>query len=183
MNNFGRIARSTDYYVCDIEYRHEKKQFDLVAVYWPSEPKERKEAKDRQLVFIEMKYGDNALEGSSGVYSHIKDVNQFLLQREDVKAFKKDMVDVFNQKRFLGLVDCGKDLESFSDERPVLLLVLADHDPGSSKLREILDALPDSPHAELRIATASFMGYGLYQQGIHTIDETRKHFEDYIHSS
>ena len=41
-NNFGSIARSTDYYICDIEYRSEYGQFDMVAVHWPSEPGVRK---------------------------------------------------------------------------------------------------------------------------------------------
>ena len=39
----------------------------------------------------------------------------------------------------------------------------------------------DSLHAELRVTTASFMGYGLYDQGTHTVDETHRRFSDYIY--
>ena len=181
-NNYGRIARSTDYYICDIEYQNESSRFDLVAVHWPSKREKRRKTKDRRLVFIEMKYGDNALERSAGIKSHIEKVNKFLSDPDKLTNIKEEMVAVFNQKRCLGLLDCGKNLASFSsDEKPLLLLVFANHDPDSKRLCRALDALPDSPHAELRIATASFMGYCLYDQGIHTIDEARRRFSDYIY--
>ena len=180
-NNYGCIARSTDYYICDIEYQNESSRFDLIAVHWPSKSSKRKKAEDRRLVFIEMKYGDGALDGSAGIKSHIEKVNKFLSDPGKLGNFKKDMVAVFNQKRDLELLDCGKNLESFSDEQPLLLLVFANHDPEKSGLRSVLANLSDSPHAELRVATASFMGYGLYDQGIHTIDEARRRFSDYIY--
>ena len=59
-NNFGSIARSTDYYICDIEYQSEWGRFDLIAVHWPSRPATRKQPHGRRLVFIEMKYGDGS---------------------------------------------------------------------------------------------------------------------------
>ena len=195
-NNFPRLAspsdreqtsagpaRSTDYYICDIEYASAYGRFDLIAVHWPSNPTTRKRAEDRRLVFVEMKYGDgdSQLDGTSGIRSHVKDVNCFLSQA-DIGSFKKDMMEVFNQKRRLGLVDCGKDLCSFSDEAPMLLLVLAHHDPDHAKLAEVLDRLPDSRHADVAIATASFMGYGLYDQAIHTLEEAQARFGDYIHT-
>ena len=48
----------------------------------------------------------------------------------------------------------------------MLMLVLANHDPEKSKLRSALASLPPSPHAEVRIATATLMGYGLYDPGV-----------------
>ena len=169
-NNFGRIARSTDYYICDVEYQIECGRFDLIAVHWPSNPITRKQPNDRRLVFIEMKYGDGALEGDAGLHKHIEDVYSYLSD-QTVNSLKQEMVGIFNQKRTLGLIDCGKDLSTFSNEKPILLLVFANHDPGKSKLRDVLGCLRESPHAELYVATASFMGYGLYEQGVHKIDE------------
>lgn len=32
-NNFGSIARSTDYYICDIEYQSRDGRFDMIAVH------------------------------------------------------------------------------------------------------------------------------------------------------
>ncbi len=182
-NNFGSIARSTDYYICDIEYQSECGRFDLIAVHWLSKPATRKQPHGRRLVFIEMKYGDGALEGEAGLHQHIQDVNNYLSDRTKVDNLKQEMVEVFNQKRDLELIDCGKDLSNFSDESPILLLVFANHDPGKSKLYELLRSLPESPHSELCVATASFMGYGLYEQGVHKIDEAWRRFGDYVYSS
>ena len=77
---------------------------------------------------------------------------------------------------------CGMDLGNFSNERPILLLLLANHDPDSKKLIRVLNNLPESPHADLNIATASFFGCGLYDHRVHTVEEFRKRFPDYIHS-
>ena len=161
-NNFGSIARSTDYYVCDIEYQTESSQFDMIAVHWPSVPHVRKDPDRRQLVFVEVKYGDDALTGDAGLHAHIRDVDNCAAEHSSLQIIKEEMAEVFNQKRSLGLIDCVRDLKSFSDARPILILALINHDPEKSKLRDLLDDLPESPNIELRIATASFLGYGLY---------------------
>lgn len=181
----GSIARATDYFVCDIEYQFaisgRSPQFDLVAVHWPSEPNERKNAHNRRLVIVEMKYGDKTLKGLAGLHAHVEDANDFLSDARRVNGLKKDMIKVFHQKRRLGLMDCGKDLASFSDEKPILMFVLANHDPGSSTLRDVLATCPKSPNVDLRIVTSSFFGYGLYDQGVHTIDEAIWRLGDYIY--
>jgi hypothetical protein len=170
-NNFGRIARSTDYYICDIEYANPYGQFDIVAVHWPSSISERMNPRDRRLVLAEVKFGDGALEGTAGIHSHVEDVNKYLSDQETVEALKHEMHAVFNQKRALGLIDCGKDMAGFSDEMPIFLLILANHDPDKSRLREVLLTLPESPHAEVRIASASLLGYGLHDQMNLTVEE------------
>lgn len=180
-NNCGSIARSTDYFICDIEYQHgSNSRFDMIAAHWLSTPAARKKGDERGLAFIEVKHGDDALEGSAGLRKHIRDVNEFVADARNLASLKRDMVDLFNQKRELGLVDCGKDLQSFSGEKPELILALINHDPDSSILRRVLDEPLDSSHVDLRIATASFLGYGLYDQGIHTVEEALQHFNDYI---
>ncbi|MBL8684854.1 MAG: hypothetical protein JNK05_37100 [Myxococcales bacterium] len=163
-NNFGSVARSTDYYVCDIEYAHGKSRFDIVAVRWPSTPTERKKTRGHRLVLGEVKFGDDALDGKSGLVAHVTDVNNFCAIEANVAAMKREMVRVFNQQRALGLVDCDKDLEGFSDEPPLLLLLLANHDEGSGKLRKALSELPRSEHTELRVVSGSYIGYGLWDR-------------------
>lgn len=180
-NNFGSIARSTDYYICDIEYQSDFGRFDMIAVRWPSLPAVRKSGWAHGLALIEVKHGDNALEGSAGLHKHIADINKFSSpESKNLDRIKTDMVAVFNQKRALGLLDCGKDLESFNDDKPELILAFVNHDPDKSKLRELLDSCPESPHVDLRIATASFLGYGLFDQGIHGLEDAKKLFEEYI---
>lgn len=184
-NNFAKNAKSTDYFIIDIEYTAgagRPERFDLVAVQWPSG--ERKKVNDRRLVIVEMKYGDGALKGAAGLCNHIQDIDDFLCRESDLKCFKEDMVRVFNQKRRLGLMPgCKKDLKSFGGGKPILLLVLANHDPGSSTLSKVLcKDLIKCSKADLRIATASFFGYGLYDEGVHEVACFRKLFANYIPS-
>jgi len=175
-NNFGGVSRATDYYVCDIEYANPHGRFDLVAVHWPSRGHIRKQQDGRRLVLVEVKFGDGAINGAASIRSHITDINRFLGDPANVTALQDEMVGVFNQKRALGLMNCGKDLCAFGDEPPMLLLALANHDPDSTKLRAALDALPPSPHAEIYIATGCFMGYGLCDQAIVPLEEARSRF-------
>ena len=154
-NNASSIALGTDYYACDIEYMSSHGKFDIVAVHWPSSSHERKRSRDRRLVFIEVKHGDDAVSGASGIVAHVRDVNAFASDAGRLEEIKSDMVRVFNQKRSLGLMKCNKDLESFGAEKPLFVLMLANHDPDSIKLRRELGKLPQSAHVELRLGTAS----------------------------
>lgn len=74
-NNFGSIARSTDYYICDIEYQSRDGRFDMIAVHWPA--KKRKNPDNRRLIIVEVKYGEEALKRRAGLHDHIKDVNKY----------------------------------------------------------------------------------------------------------
>ena len=180
-NNFGSIAGSTDYYICDIEYRSRFGQFDMIAVEWPSTSQDRKQTDNRRLIFVEVKHGDKALANKAGIHSHIRDINNYVKEVGYLREIKEDMVAVFNQKMRLGLMTCEKELRSFSDQPPRLFLVLVNHDPDSERLLNELKTIPESPHVELCIATASFLGYGLYNQGVHSLEEARKRFGDYIY--
>ena len=104
--------------------------------------------------------------------------------KDDLECFKRDMVGVFSQKRRLGLMPgCKKDLESFGNEKPILLLVLANHDPGKTALGKVLEDLPECPKADVRVAAATFFGYGLYDEGIHEVACFRRLFANYIQST
>ncbi|MCY4287355.1 MAG: hypothetical protein OXC63_02040 [Aestuariivita sp.] len=181
----GSLAQSTDFYICDVEYVRsgEPWRFDMIAVHWPSDRHLRSKASDRRLVIIEVKCGDGALSGAAGLSKHIGDIDRFLENPDKVAALKNDMVQVFNQKRALGLMDCNRDLKGFSDERPIVMLALVSHDPDSTKLRECLAHLSETihPHMDLRIGVASFFGFGLYDQGIHTVDEVLWRFGDFVY--
>jgi len=175
-NNFGPVARDTDYYVCDIEFQSAHGRFDMIAVHWPSEPAVRKQTRARRLVFVEVKYGDGAL---GNLHAHLDHVNAFASEPNQLKRFKEDMVHVFNQKWELGLVDCGKPLQSFSSKKPIFLLMLANHDPQKSALSGFLGSLPASPHVDVRIATASFLGYGLYEPCVHRVETVLECLREY----
>lgn len=177
-NNFGNSAKSTDYFICDIEYANEKGRFDLIAVHWPSTAADRRKNTTLGLAFIEMKYFDKAVSGEAGLPEHIKDIDDFLEERANLTNLKDEMKQVFNQKQKLGLINNKMPIESFSDDEPEYILALANHDPDSSILKRELAELPACPHAQVKFAMSSFMGYGLYQEHIYTLDDFKKRFLD-----
>ncbi|MCR4315539.1 MAG: hypothetical protein NUW37_04220 [Planctomycetes bacterium] len=173
-NNIGMISRATDFYICDIEYQDNGSRFDMVAVHWSSTPKERRIQTNRRLAFIEVKCGDGALEGVAGIEKHIKDINSFIKNPGKLKSLKKEMMTVFNQKKSLGLIECQRDLDSFCDDpKPLLILLLVNHDPDKTTLGKLLAKLPASPQAEIVLATSSMMGYGLFDNAMVPLSDVR----------
>ncbi|MHB9068755.1 MAG: hypothetical protein ACYC54_00135 [Sedimentisphaerales bacterium] len=179
-NNLGNSAKGTDYFICDIEYANHTGRFDLIAVKWPSSSIHRKNNNNLGLTFIEMKCLDNALTGSAGLCKHVEDINIFLNKSGIIETIKEEMKLLFNQKLDLGLINNQKPISSFSDDKPELILVLINHDPASSILRNELKRIPDCPNAEIKIATSNFMGYGLYLQSIYSLNEFLNKFEGNI---
>ncbi|MFB0555020.1 MAG: hypothetical protein ACETWQ_17065 [Phycisphaerae bacterium] len=179
-NNFGKSAKSTDYFICDIEYQSPNGRFDLIAVHWPSSPTGRKNNKNLGLAFMEMKYLDSALTGNAGLQKHVEDINRFLGERKNLIRIKKEMKKIFNQKLELELINNEKLIKSFNDNKPEYILALVNHDPDSRVLRQELNNLPPCPYAELKFAVSNFMGYGLYDQNIYTLDSFLRRFEDQI---
>jgi hypothetical protein len=161
-NNRGKMGTATDYFICDIEYARKGARFDLIGVHWPSTGVDRKRQKGHRLVLMELKFGDGSLQGTAGVKKHANDFGAFLDDGQAVAAMKEEMTACFNQKRELKLINCPKHLISFSDEPPLLMLILANHDPDSTKLRNLMDVVPDHMH----FATANFMGYGLFEPAV-----------------
>lgn len=181
-NNFGNTARHTDYFICDIEYTQPKTdwRFDLVAVHWPSSSSARKNKKSLGLAFIEMKYLEGALSGKAGLKKHIKDMKEFLGKQGNLSNIKEEMKIIFNQKMELGLIENQKRIESFSDSKPEYIFAFANHDPESRILKKELEGLPSCPEAELKFAVSNFMGYGLFDQNIYSLDEFLSRFKDQI---
>lgn len=172
-NNNSPISNSTDYFITDIEYADSENssRFDMVAVKWPSTSAERKKKKNHRLTFIEVKYGDGALSGRAGIFGHIQDMVRFLSETDRLYDLCNEMKAVFNQKVELGLLPQkpGK-IESISTERPEFILLVANHEPDSTVfMRELKRVYTSDEYkilcgqCDLKIATASPMGYGLYE--------------------
>lgn len=169
-NNFSGVARSTDYFICDQEYDNRSgARFDLVGVRWLSTSKDRMSAAGLRLALIEMKYGDDALTGSASMAKHLQDIAAFVRRKSDLESLQVEMMEVFRQKRRLGLIDCGKDIQSLAPT-PEMLFLLANHDPATRALSDELEkpefqeaakALADE-NVPIRFIQASYCGYGLY---------------------
>ncbi len=191
-NNDGDIGNSSDYFICDIEYALGKARgrFDLIAVKWRSKGEERKKNKNIGLAFIEMKYGDGAIGGEAGIKKHIRDFTQFLTENSD--KILDEMKNIYNTKIELGLMSGGKKkIESIQRidklNKPEIILLLANHDPEKSGLKKILKELKDSKEyeefcevAELKFSVSSFMGYGLYEEGLYDLDTFLSRFEKFL---
>jgi|SRR5665648_670846 len=173
-NNNSSIAKDTDYYISDIEYANSENhsRFDLLGIKWLSTSTSHKKADDIRLVFIEKKYGDAALVGSSGIKKHFDDLNTFMNDKNKVDNIYKETEDIFNQKIELGLIRDLKKPITISRNKPEFILLIANHKPAKSVLqREINNVIKNSSYyaklkkvVDMKIATASYMGYGLYSE-------------------
>ncbi len=178
-NNYSSIANGTDYFIIDIEYdNHANARFDLVAVEWPSKSSHRKLSKDYKpkLVIIEMKYGDRALSGTAGMKKHYDDFVSFVSNESVLNDFKNEILNVFRQKRELGLIPClslsgnSNQITQFADA-PELAFLIANHDPASTKLKTELATCGD---ISAKFITSNFMGYGIYNECIFELEEFYK---------
>lgn len=166
-NNYSKVSNATDYFIVDIEYDNRKNaRFDLVAIEWLSQSSARKlQSYKPKLTIIEMKAGDGAHSGSSGLQKHIDDISGFISSQSDVELFKREMLLVFNQKRELGLIPCL----SYSQNRNVIreldaeidaLFLIANHDPESTILKREANK---AAGFKIMLCQANYMGYGLFK--------------------
>jgi len=174
-NNRSRICNDTDYYIADMQVFMQSKRgrryIDMIAVNWPSTSSERRKKKERRLALVEVKYGDNSLKNDAGLLEHIRDWSDLLHDPKQWENLRKETMVVFNQKVQLGLIHkVPGEMQSLSDELPELILLLINHKPNNGVLRDEMKKIAASDEyralrkagCELKIATASHMGYGLY---------------------
>lgn len=104
-NNYSPNSLDTDFFVIDIEYQ-DLGRFDIVAIRWDSLPNARKlSSKYLPVITIfEVKQGIKSCSGKSGLHKHLKDFISFSKETNKVASFRNDMIDVFKQKRELGLI-------------------------------------------------------------------------------
>jgi len=170
-NNYSSIANSSDYFIIDIEYdNHKGARFDLVALEWESKASSRKLHSNYKpkLIVIELKYGDQALNGKAGLIKHQRDFEKFSAHSRDVNDFKLEMKELFNQKRRLGLVPClafEKNPNKIENLDPELefCVMLINHDPEKSSLNSALSSLSNT---NIQFLTSNFMGYGLFKNNL-----------------
>lgn len=176
------LCKATDYYICDIEYAESfggiKARFDMLAVHWPSDGTARKNADHLPLAIIEMKYGDGALSGDSGIQSHLKHFATFLANPARVKALAEEMTTVLQQKHDLGLIPGCNRFKSISAESPQIIFLIANHDPQSSVLLDEIKKIDSTllekfPHG-IQFMRSSYLGYGLFHDQLLSLEEMKK---------
>lgn len=178
-NGHNKISHATDYYINDVEYCYQDARFDMIAVKWMSKSHERKKMTAPSISIIEMKYGDGALQGSSGIATHLDDFKTFIDSAE-FEEFCKDQSNIFWQKCELGLIP---DMLKMPHDINIqvagkeMIFLLANHDPDSTILRKVVNSInPDAYPFTIKFVFASMMGYGLYEDNMMTLDE----FKNYL---
>jgi hypothetical protein len=184
-NNSTSLAKDTDYFIADIEYANMQNgsRFDMLAVKWLSTSPARKISTGLGLAFIEVKYGDNAMMGMAGLKKHFEDMESFL-STYPISSICAEARRMFNQKIELGLIHGMKETTKINidiEKKPEFILLIANHKPASTILKRELKSIVKSDSykrlcekADIWIASASLMGYGLYERSMHSL-------EDYIY--
>ena len=188
-NRHGEISHASDYYITDVEYVSDEKsaknsRFDMVAVKWLSTSSARKNESAPTLSVIEMKYGDNAYDGSAGLEKHLCDFDTFV-RGVEMDAFCADMAKVFRQKCKLGLIpDMAEKKHDIliSKEDMELIFLIANHDPDKTKLGTVVDRIAELAREReypfsIKFATASMMGYCLYADQMKSLEEMQEMLE------
>ena len=180
-NNRSKISGETEYFITDIEFSDSNigARFDILAIKWPANG--RKDGKNCTASFIEMKYGDDALGGESGLIKHITDVNKFLANEKNYSAILEVMTTQFNQLDELGLLKfnhCsnGTKVQLKPSDKPEYIFLLANHNPRSPKLKEILlnQEFKDNVafnKCDVRFYVSSDAGYGLHSKSMLSYEE------------
>jgi hypothetical protein len=183
-NNFSTISNESEYFISDIEFADSGlgARFDMLAIRWLAS--QRKKGSNCRAAFIEMKYGDGALEGSAGLLKHLKNINSLISDSDRYEKLLHTMEAQFNQLDELGLLSFNRSINGTKvklnvNEEPEVIFILANHNPRSSKLESILnnpeiDAYEQSSRFGLRFYAASFAGYGLHADCMLPLTQFRK---------
>ena len=185
-NNRSSLANGTDFFIIDVEYAYTNVGiFDLIAVEWRSEGPKRKypDKYKPKLYIIEMKYGDKALKGKSGLTDHLNQFHHLVSNKSYLDQFKQEMIDLFEQKRNLGLIPClaktnnPNIIPAFDDDIQFAFL-LANHDPASELLIKELEVIE---RTDVEFIVANFMGYGIYHQSVYGYAQFKDKYLRQIH--
>jgi hypothetical protein len=171
-NNRSPISNETEYFITDIEFADPElgARIDMLGVRWLSD--ERQFERALVPVLIEMKYGNKAFKGSSGLLEHLKKIATLLETKTKHDFICETIESQFNQLRELQLIDYrqshrfSKPLLSAAKPLPQVVFLLANCNPRSSILKKILRELKelggDHSHFDLRFFVATFSGYGMH---------------------
>lgn len=182
-NNFSTISNESEYFVSDIEFADSDlgARFDMLAIRWLAH--ERKNGSNCRPALIEMKYGDSALGGSAGLVKHLHDIDCLISDRRRYSELLLTMEAQFNQLDELGLLNFNRSSKGTKvklnvTDKPEVIMILANHNPRSSKLSAILndqkiDQYDQSPNFDLRFHVANFAGYSLHADCMTCLTEFR----------
>ena len=183
-NNYSPVDKDTDFFIIDIEYERNSNEgrFDIIALQWDSTNSAHRHKKV-ELAFIEVKQGFKSIESTNsneniskpGLLKHYQNYKSFI-EKTSFEDFKNEMLDVFIQKRDLGLIPRAPQSEKnefkMSDQTK-FYVILANYKPASQALMNELNVMEKEGITDCLFFTSSFCGYGLYKEFIKTQDEIK----------
>ncbi len=174
VNNRSSVANDTDYFITDIELAYKRSRFDMTAIKWLSTSSARKNGTRCTPAFFEVKYGDKALNGESGMIKHLDDFSRFM--EEGYKDYLDNLANQFNTLRKLKLIECttNQNVCFSTANKPEFIFLIANHKQTSRKLKDQLKKLTPSEEFDLKFSVANFMGYGLYEANMLSLAEFQK---------
>ena len=176
-NNYGLIGKESDYFIGDIEYRGSLGSylFDMIGIKWSVN---NTDAKNVDLALFKMYYGSKNLEPSKVNLKNLDDIIEFLHDEKSLNILKDDLKEIYKVKTLLGLLYPYEELEVDFSDKIKIVYVFGNHNGENQKLKNILIDIRNSKQYEelskitdIKIATSSFMGYGLYEKNMIDFDK------------
>jgi hypothetical protein len=180
-NTRSKISESMDYFITDIEYsvpfpkpkdKRKTARIDMIAVKWPKNRKAGGTVCEVKLALIEMKYGDKAMTGSSGIEEHLKDMID--IGGEGYEIIRQSTEQQLEVLRRLGLMPGSGEFKVVCDtkvpeHKPEYIMLFANTSPGGEKGAQMLKkckAVIDGNKVpfDLKFFAANYAGYGLYKE-------------------
>ena len=176
-NNRSTVANETEYFITDIEFADSDQgaKIDMLGLKWLAT--HRQTGLKCWPVFIEMKYGDDAITGTAGIAKHVRDLTQIFANAERREALNHIIIEQFKQLSDLELVEYNKSdrVKGFKITRkPEVVFLLANHNPRREMLLKVLEEIDESPDFDLRFFVASFAGYGMHDACMLRLHEFRE---------
>jgi len=165
-NNRSAVANGSEYFVSDIEFTNETRdaRIDMLALKWRAA--DRRSGTRCAPVVIEMKWGDDAYDGSAGIKKHIADIERILGNAEEAARIGKMIGKQISQLYELGMLrfNWSAGVTSIEPLDPLeVVFILANHNPRSTKLLKVLETIKEPETFVLRFFVASFSGYGMHE--------------------
>lgn len=129
-----------------------------------------------RFAFIEVKFGNGAVKGQSGLKKHLEDINKFvaLNNYQNINDLKLDTQKILQQKILLGITPFDENYATkkivFEDGKPLFVVLLADYKQKSKNLDNLIKEIDENDYPEINIkfSLGSFMGYGIYSDCLYS---------------
>ena len=188
VNNKSTHSNESHYFITDIEHNIKPGRIDMVGVKWHS--KKRQNSSSLTPTIIEMKWGPNSINHTTGLKKHLEDALNYVLSPTGLSTLRANIESQFSQMNELGLINIKDNANatniSTTDRSVQMIFVLADYSPRSSQLHKALDDIEATMRTrepeldargikfDLLFAGASLCGYALYEESMLTLPELRE---------